>query len=75
MLNWAAKYYPTVRILKTHELFHDALLLEIGSQRIDVRIFCTQPTIPCRRDAAYTYIRGAVYSDGSWKNGIETTCI
>lgn len=47
MLNWAARYYPIVRVLKTHGLFHDASLLEIGSGPIGIGRFRNVPFVGC----------------------------
>jgi hypothetical protein len=47
MLNWAARYYPIVRILKSHGLFDDASLLEIGSGPIGIGRFRKIPFIGC----------------------------
>ncbi len=47
MLNWAARYYPIVRILKTHGLFHDGSLLEIGSGSVGIGRFRKIPFVGC----------------------------
>jgi hypothetical protein len=47
MLNWAARYYPIVRILKTHGLFLDASLLEIGSGPVGIGRFRKVPFVGC----------------------------
>ena len=47
MLNWAARYYPIVRILKTHGLFHDGSLLEIGSGSVGIGRFRKVPFVGC----------------------------
>ena len=47
MLNWAARYYPIVRILKTHGLFDSASLLEIGSGPIGIGRFRKVPFVGC----------------------------
>jgi hypothetical protein len=47
MLNWAARYYPIVRILKTHGLFRDASLLEIGSGPTGIGRFRKVPFVGC----------------------------
>jgi hypothetical protein len=47
MLNWAARYYPIVRVLKKHGLFHDASLLEIGSGPIGIGRFRPVPFVGC----------------------------
>ena len=47
MLNWAARYYPIVRVLKAHGLFQDASLLEIGSGAIGIGRFRKVPFIGC----------------------------
>jgi len=47
MLNWAARYYPIVRILKTHGLFHDGSLLEIGSGAVGIGRFRKLPFVGC----------------------------
>jgi Methyltransferase domain len=47
MLNWAARYYPIVRVLKSHGLFHDASLLEIGSGSVGIGRFRQIPFVGC----------------------------
>lgn len=47
MLNWAARYYPIVRVLKKHGLFHDASLLEIGSGSVGIGRFRPVPFVGC----------------------------
>jgi Methyltransferase domain len=47
MLNWAARYYPIVRVLKAHGLFHDASLLEIGSGSVGIGRFRKVPFVGC----------------------------
>ena len=47
MLNWAARYYPIIRILKTHGLFENASLLEIGSGPIGIGRFRKVPFVGC----------------------------
>ena len=47
MLNWAARYYPIVRILKAHGLFHDASLIEIGSGSVGIGRFRKVPFVGC----------------------------
>ena len=47
MLNWAARYYPIVRVLKNHKLFHDASLLEIGSGSVGIGRFRPVPFVGC----------------------------
>ncbi len=45
MLNWAARYYPIIRILKTYGLYDSASLLEIGSESIGIGRFRKVPFI------------------------------
>src|ERR1700761_6790925 len=47
MLNWAARYYPIVRILKAHGLFKKASLLEIGSGATGIGRFRKVPFVGC----------------------------
>jgi hypothetical protein len=47
MLNWAARYYPIVRILKTYGLYDNASLLEIGSGSIGIGRFRKVPFVGC----------------------------
>ena len=47
MLNWAARYYPIVRILKTQALFDNASLLEIGSGSVGIGRFRKVPFVGC----------------------------
>jgi hypothetical protein len=47
MLNWAARYYPIVRVLKTHGLFHHGSLLEIGSGCVGIGRFRPIPFVGC----------------------------
>ena len=47
MLNWAARYYPIVRILKTYGLYDSASLLEIGSGSIGIGRFRKVPFVGC----------------------------
>jgi hypothetical protein len=47
MLNWAARYYPIIRTLKTHGLFESASLLEIGSGPIGIGRFRKVPFVGC----------------------------
>jgi hypothetical protein len=47
MLNWAARYYPIIRILKRHGLFANASLLEIGSGPIGIGRFRKVPFVGC----------------------------
>jgi hypothetical protein len=47
MLNWAARYYPIVRVLKNHKLFDDASLLEIGSGSVGIGRFRPVPFVGC----------------------------
>ena len=53
MLNWAARYYPIVRILKQHGLFRDASLLEIGSGAVGIGHFRKVPFVGC--DIAFAF--------------------
>jgi hypothetical protein len=47
MLNWAARYYPIVRTLKAHGLFHQGSLLEIGSGSVGIGRFRKVPFVGC----------------------------
>lgn len=47
MLNWAARYYPIVRILKAHGLFENGSVLEIGSGPIGLGRFRKVPFVGC----------------------------
>lgn len=47
MLNWAARYYPIIRILKAHSLYDSASLLEIGSGSIGIGRFRKVPFVGC----------------------------
>jgi hypothetical protein len=47
MLNWAARYYPIIRVLKAHGLFERATLLEIGSGPIGIGRFRKVPFVGC----------------------------
>lgn len=47
MLNWAARYYPIIRVLKAHGLFERASLLEIGSGPIGIGRFRKVPFVGC----------------------------
>jgi hypothetical protein len=47
MLNWAARYYPIIRILKAYGLYDSASLLEIGSGSIGIGRFRKVPFIGC----------------------------
>ena len=47
MLNWAARYYPIVRVLKAHGLFQNASMLEIGSGAIGIGRFRKVPFVGC----------------------------
>jgi Methyltransferase domain len=53
MLNWAARYYPIVRILKTHGLFDDASLLEIGSGPVGIGRYRKVPFVGCDLSFAF----------------------
>jgi hypothetical protein len=53
MLNWAARYYPIVRILKTHGLFDDASLLEIGSGPAGIGRYRKVPFVGCDLSFAF----------------------
>ena len=52
MLNWAARYYPIIRILKTYGLYDSASLLEIGSGSIGIGRFRKVPFVGC--DISFT---------------------
>ena len=54
MLNWAARYYPIVRVLKAHGLFKDASLLEIGSGATGIGRFRKVPFVGCDLAFAHT---------------------
>ncbi len=47
MLNWAARYYPIVRILKAHGLFESGTVLEIGSGPVGLGLFRKVPFVGC----------------------------
>ncbi len=47
MLNWAARYYPIIRILKKRGLFESGSLLEIGSGSIGIGRFRKVPFVGC----------------------------
>src|SRR5579871_5428492 len=47
MLNWAARYYPILRILKSHDLLNHGSLLEIGSGPIGIGRFRKVPFVGC----------------------------
>lgn len=47
MLNWAARYYPIVQILKADGLYDSASLLEIGSGPIGIGRFRKVPFVGC----------------------------
>jgi Methyltransferase domain len=47
MLNWAARYFPILRILKQHHLLHSGSLLEIGSGPFGIGTFRRIPFTGC----------------------------
>jgi hypothetical protein len=47
MLNWGARYFPIIRILKEHDLFDRASLLEIGCGPIGIGRFRNKPFVGC----------------------------
>ena len=47
MLNWAARYYPIVRILKAHSLYEEGSVLEIGSGPVGLGRFRKVPFVGC----------------------------
>jgi hypothetical protein len=47
VLNWAARYYPIIRILKAHGLFDSGSLLEIGSGSIGIGRFRKVSFVGC----------------------------
>ena len=47
MLNWAARYYPILRILKQHELLAEGTLLEIGCGPFGIGTFRKVPFVGC----------------------------
>ena len=53
MLNWAARYYPIVRILKAHDLFEHGSVLEIGSGPVGLGRFRKVPFVGC--DISFPY--------------------
>jgi hypothetical protein len=53
MLNWAARYYPIVRILKANGLFENGSVLEIGSGPIGLGRFRKVPFVGC--DISFPY--------------------
>jgi len=53
MLNWAARYYPIVRILKAHGLYEKGSVLEIGSGPVGLGRFRKVPFVGC--DISFPY--------------------
>lgn len=53
MLNWAARYYPIIRILKAHGLFEQGSVLEIGSGPAGLGRFRKVPFVGC--DLSFPY--------------------
>lgn len=47
MLNWAARYFPILRILERYQLLKDGTLLEIGSGPFGIGTFRKVPFIGC----------------------------
>ena len=47
MLNWAARYYPIIRVLKDHDLYRQGSLLEVGSGSIGIGRFRKVPFVGC----------------------------
>ena len=47
MLNWAARYYPILRVLRANGLLHHSSLLEIGSGPIGIGRFRKVPFVGC----------------------------
>jgi hypothetical protein len=47
VLNWAVRYYPIVRILRSEGLFKNGTLLEIGSGPVGIGLFRKAPFIGC----------------------------
>lgn len=47
MLNWAARYYPITRILKSHDMFEQGSVLEIGSGPVGLGRFRKVPFVGC----------------------------
>jgi hypothetical protein len=53
MLNWAARYYPILRILKAHGLYEKGSVLEIGSGPVGLGRFRKVPFVGC--DISFPY--------------------
>ncbi len=53
MINWAARYYPIVRILKANGLFEEGSVLEIGSGPVGLGRFRKVPFVGC--DISFPY--------------------
>jgi hypothetical protein len=53
MLNWAARYYPIVKILKAHGLFEQGSVLEIGSGPVGIGLYRKVPFVGC--DISFPY--------------------
>jgi hypothetical protein len=53
MLNWAARYYPILRILKAHGLYEQGCVLEIGSGPVGLGRFRKVPFVGC--DLSFPY--------------------
>jgi Methyltransferase domain len=47
LLNWAARYYPILRVLKQHKLSSAGAVLEIGSGPLGIGTFRKVPFIGC----------------------------
>lgn len=47
MLNWAARYYPILRVLQHHQLLRSGTLLEIGSGPFGIGTFRKVPFTGC----------------------------
>lgn len=53
MLNWAARYFPIVRLLRSHLKTSDTLL-EIGSGSIGIGMFYPKPFVGCEINFLFT---------------------
>ena len=54
MLNWAARYYPILRVLKQHGLLKQGSLLEMGSGPVGVGTFRKVPFTGCDLSFSWT---------------------
>jgi len=54
MLNWAARYYPILRVLKQHSLLSEGSILEIGSGPAGLGTFRKVPFVGCDLEFTWT---------------------